>query len=96
MFTLVYYYIRTFVSSCGDSGYFPGNLQEYYTTEAARGLGVLVEVGFSLILLNQGVWGAGCPTAGGETGRFLRTKTALEASKPHYFAQKFPRICNTV
>ena len=71
-------------------------VSKYYTTEAARGLGVLVEVGFSLILLNQGVWGAGRPTAGGETGRFLRTKTALEASKPHYFAKKFPKICNNV
>ena len=41
------------------------------TSEAARGLGVLVEVGFSLIPPNQGVWGAGpkLPEAsnGGET-----------------------------
>ena len=50
-------------------------------TEAARGLGVLVEVGFSLIPVNQGVWGGPqlpeAPT-GGETGRLqLGSKTKL-------------------
>ena len=49
--------------------------------EAARGLGVLVEVGFSLIPVNQGVWGGPqlpeAPT-GGETGRLqLGSKTKL-------------------
>ena len=29
---------------------------------------------------------------GGETGRFLRTRTALNASRPHYVAQKFVKI----
>ena len=63
-----------------------------FLTEAARGLGVLVKVGFSWSPMTQGVWGAGPPTAGGpaggETGRFLRARTALYASKPHYFALK--------
>ena len=65
----------------------------------ARGLGVLVQVGFSLIMLNHEVWGRG-PAAGGETGRFLRTRTSLEAFKSHYFANNestddlnFIKIC---
>ena len=52
----------------------------------------LVEVDFSLIPPNQGVWGR----AGGETGQFSRTRTALEASKPHYIAHKFVKMCGYV
>ena len=44
-----------------------------------------------------GGWG---PAAGGETGRFLRTRTSLEAFKSHYFANNestddlnFIKIC---
>ena len=51
------------------------------TPEVARGLGVLVEVGFSLIPVNEGVWGGPQlpeAPAGGETGRLLLgSKTKL-------------------
>ena len=71
--------------------------------EAARGLGVLVEVGFSLIPVNQGVWGR-APTAGGPRWRRNRTiairvknKTymteRIRKARSPYFVQYYPNKC---
>ena len=56
------------------------------TPEAARGLGVLVEVGFSLIPVNQGVWGR-APTAGGPRWRRNR-KTAIRVKNKTYMTER--------
>ena len=54
-------------------------------TEAARGLGVLVEVGFSLIPVNQGVWGRAL-TAGGP--RWRRNQIAIRVKNKTYMTER--------
>ena len=71
--------------------------------EAARGLGVLVEVGFSLSPVNQGVWGRAL-TAGGPRWRrnqtiAIRVKNKtytterIRKARSPYFVQYYPNKC---
>ena len=59
---------------------------ELEQSEAARGLGVLVEVGFSLILVNQGVWGRAL-TSGGPRWRRNRT-IAIRVKNKTYMTER--------